>query len=257
MKLPINHFKRALKTGQPQFGLWLGLPDSICAEIGASAGFDWVLIDSEHAPYTMRDIHNSLQAVAPYEVSSIVRPVAGHTEILKQLLDVGAQTILVPMVETAEQARKLAKDVLYPPQGIRGVGSSMARAACWNGVKDYLHNANQEICLLVQVESEVAMQNLAEIVTVEGVDGVFIGPNDLAAAMNHVGNAAHPDVAKVIDAGLETILASDKAAGILAVDESRAKDYVARGVNFIGVGVDASLLATAVRQLAKRYKPDS
>ena len=256
MDLPINHFKRALKSGQPQYGLWLGLPDSICAEIGAGAGFDWLLIDTEHAPYSLRDVQHHLQAIAPYNVPAIVRPVEGRTALLKQLLDVGTQTLLVPMVDTAEQAEQLVKDVLYPPQGIRGLGTSMARAAHWNGIEGYLQKANEEICLIVQAETETAMRNLKDIVAVDGVDAVFIGPSDLSASMGHIGNPGHPDVVSAIEAGFETILAAGKAAGVLAVDEALAKNYVAKGASFVGVGVDVSLLAASVRQLANQFKDE-
>ena len=255
MDLPINHFKRALKIGKPTYGLWMGLPDTICAEIGASAGFDWVLIDAEHAPYSVRDIHNHLQAIAPHQVPAIVRPAEGRTALLKQLLDVGAQSLLVPMVDTAEQARKLVQAVRYPPEGIRGLGTSMARAARWNRVEGYLQKANEEICLIVQAETTTAMENLQDIVAVDGVDGVFIGPSDLSASMGHIGNPGHPDVVAAIEAGFETILAAGKAAGILAVDEALAKNYIAKGASFVGVGVDNALLANATRQLADRFIP--
>ncbi len=255
MDLPINHFKRALKIGKPTYGLWMGLPDTICAEIGASAGFDWVLIDAEHAPYSVRDIHNHLQAIAPHQVPAIVRPAEGRTALLKQLLDVGAQSLLVPMVDTAEQARKLVQAVRYPPEGIRGLGTSMARAARWNRVEGYLQKANEEVCLIVQAETTTAMENLQDIVAVDGVDGVFIGPSDLSASMGHIGNPGHPDVVAAIEAGFETILAAGKAAGILAVDEALAKNYIAKGASFVGVGVDNALLANATRQLADRFIP--
>ena len=253
MKLPINHFKRALTSGKPSFGLWMGLPDTICAEIGASSGFDWVLIDAEHAPFSIRDVHDHLQAIAPYQVPALVRPAEGRTALLKQLLDVGAQSLLVPMVDTAEQARKLAEDVRYPPQGIRGLGTSMARAARWNGVEGYLQQANEEICLIVQAETPTAMANLEEIVAVEGIDGVFIGPSDLSASMGHIGNPGHPEVVAAIESGFETILAAGKAVGILAVDEALAKRYVEKGANFVGVGVDTALLGNAARQLANKF----
>ena len=254
MDLSINYFKQTLKGDQPQYGLWMGLPDTICAEIGASAGFDWVLIDAEHAPYSVRDVHNHLQAIAPYNVPAIVRPAEGRTALLKQLLDVGAQTLLVPMVDSADQAKQLVQDVRYPPDGIRGLGTSMSRAARWNRVDNYLHRANEEICLLVQVETKVALQNLDEIVAVEGIDGVFIGPSDLSASMGHIGNPGHPDVVSAIESGLETILTAGKAAGILAVDEALARRYVEKGANFVGVGVDAALLSNATRQLANQFK---
>ena len=254
MDLPLNKFKRALKSGKPQFGLWLGLPDSICAEIGAGAGFDWLLIDSEHAPYSIRDIQNHLQAIAPYDVPAIVRPAEGRTVLLKQLLDIGAQSFLVPMVDTAAQARQLVKDLRYPPDGIRGLGTSMARAARWNRATDYLHRANDEICLIVQAETVEGMKNLEEIVAVDGVDAVFIGPSDLSASMGHIGNPAHPDVVALIAKGFQTIKAAGKAAGVLAVEEQLAKNYVAMGASFVGVGVDAALLSGATMQLASRFK---
>ncbi|NRA71622.1 MAG: 4-hydroxy-2-oxoheptanedioate aldolase [Gammaproteobacteria bacterium] len=253
MKLPKNKFKAALSSNKTQFGLWMGLPDSICAEIGAGAGFDWLLIDAEHAPYNLRGIQHNLQAMAPYDVSAIVRPAEGTTAIIKQLLDIGAQSLLIPMVNTAEQARQLVQDSLYPPQGIRGLGTSMARAAHWNGIPDYLHKANDEICLIVQAETQQAIENLEEIVAVEGVDGVFIGPSDLSASMGYVGNPGHPDVVAVVEQAIQTIIKAGKAAGVLAVDEKLAKGYAKKGAKFIGVGVDASLLATSVRNLATQF----
>jgi len=253
MNVPINQFKHALNNGKAQYGLWLGLPDSICAEIAAGAGFDWLLIDAEHAPYSVRDIQNHLQAIEPYKVPAIVRPAEGRTALLKQLLDVGAQTLLIPMVDTAEQARQLVQAVRYPPEGIRGLGTSMARAARWNGIPGYLDNANKEICLIVQAETATAMENLEEIVAVEGVDAVFIGPSDLSASMGYIGQPGHPEVVKAIEAGFETILAAGKAAGVLAVDEKLAHAYAKKGASFIGVGVDAALLSNATRQLANRF----
>lgn len=255
MDLPINHFKRALKSGKPSFGLWMGLPDTICGEISASAGFDWLLIDAEHAPFSVRDVHNHLQAIAPYGVPAIVRPAEGRTALLKQLLDVGAQSLLVPMVDTAEQAAQLVRDVSYPPTGIRGLGTSMARAARWNRVDNYLQRANEEICLIVQAETTTAMENLEDIVAVDGIDGVFIGPSDLSASMGHIGNPGHPEVVALIEAGFATIMAAGKAAGVLAVDEALARNYVAKGASFVGVGVDNALLTNATRQLANRFIP--
>ena len=254
MDLPINQFKKALKSGTPQYGLWLGLPDQISAEICAGAGFDWLLIDAEHAPFSVRDVMSHLQAIAPYNTPALVRPVAGDTALIKQLLDVGAQTLLIPMVETAAQAIQLVKAVRYPPQGVRGLGTSMARAARWNRVGDYLQHANDEICLIVQAETVNALTNLDEIVAVDGVDGVFIGPSDLSASMGHLGNPGHPDVVKAIENGFNTILAAGKAAGVLAVDPVLADNYVKKGASFVGVGVDAALLSNATRNLARQFK---
>ena len=272
MELPINRFKRAIRanaaqgTGaqgtviqgkKVQYGLWIGLLDPIGAELGAGAGFDWVLVDAEHAPYSVRDVQTHLQAIAPYGVPALVRPAEGRTALLKQLLDVGAQTLLVPMVNTAQQARQLVRDVRYPPQGIRGLGTSMARAARWNGVDDYLHRANDEICLIVQAETQTAMDNLSAIAAVDGVDGVFIGPADLSASMGHIGHPDHPDVIDAIEAGFKTIVAAGKAAGVLALDAALAERYADKGASFIGVGVDVSLLAASLRQLARRFCADA
>lgn len=256
MKLPQNKFKQSLSASKTQFGLWMGLPDSICAEIGAGAGFDWLLIDAEHAPYDLRGIQSHLQAIAPYGVPAIVRPPEGTTAIIKQLLDIGTQTLLIPMVNTAEQARQLVQDSLYPPQGIRGLGTSMARAAHWNGVEGYLQKANDEICLIVQAETKEAIENLEEIVAVEGVHGVFIGPSDLSASMGYVGNPGHPEVVAAVEKGIETIIKAGKAAGVLAMDKVLAEGYAAKGASFVGVGVDASLLSTAVRNLANEFCSD-
>ena len=180
MPSPRNRFKAALKTGRPQIGLWLGLADSYAAELSAGAGFDWLLIDAEHAPNDLRSILGQLQAIAPYPASAVVRPPVGEVHRLKQLLDIGAQTILVPMIETADQARAMVTAVRYPPEGVRGVGSGLARASAFGRIPDYLHTAGREVCLLLQVESRRALDNLVEILTVDGVDGIFVGPADLA-----------------------------------------------------------------------------
>lgn len=182
MDLPINTFKKNLKT-RPQIGLWVGLAEGYGAEIAATAGFDWLLLDGEHAPNDLRAVLAQLQAVAPYHSHPIVRPATGDAVLIKQLLDIGTQTLLVPMVENAEQARQLVRATRYPPHGIRGVGAALARASRWNTVPDYLNRADEEICLLLQVETPTALQNLDEIAAVEGVDGVFIGPADLSASM--------------------------------------------------------------------------
>lgn len=254
MELPKNRFKQGLASGQPQYGLWLGLPDNSAAEIAAVAGFDWLLIDGEHAPFDLRTIMSHLQAMAPYEVAPIVRCVEGNTALIKQLLDIGVQTLLVPMVETAEQAEQLVRAVRYPPAGIRGLGTSLARAARWNQVPGYLKKANDEICLIVQVETANAMENLDAILQVEGVDGVFIGPSDLSASMGYIGDAGNPVVVETINTGLNKIRAAGKYAGLLCLDPSLAQNYVEQGANFVGVGVDTMILANETRKLAQRFK---
>ncbi|WP_299199721.1 4-hydroxy-2-oxoheptanedioate aldolase [uncultured Amphritea sp.] len=254
MDLPVNKFKQGLKGDKPLWGLWLGLPDATCAEIVAGAGFDWLLIDSEHAPFELDSTMRHLQAIAPYGVPAIVRPEEGRTALLKRILDIGAQTVLVPMCDTAEQARELVKAVKYPPMGVRGLGSSLARAANWNRIPGYLQKANDEICLIVQAETVTAMANLEEIAAVEGVDAVFIGPSDLSASMGHIGNPDHPEVVAAIENGFKVINAAGKAAGLLCINPAKAHHYVEKGAKFVGVGVDTLLLGNAAKQLAESFQ---
>lgn len=253
MKIKQNSFKRALNGPKPLFGLWQGIPDASVAEIGAGAGFDWLLIDAEHGPFDVRAVMAHLQAIEPYPVSAIVRPVEGRTALIKQLLDVGVQSLLVPMVNTAEQAQQIVQAAKYPPEGIRGLGTSMARAANWNRTTDYLDLANDEICVIVQIETLHGLENIEKIVAVEGVDAVFIGPSDLSAAMGHLGNPGHEQVREAISKAFDIIIAAGKQAGVLAVSKELADYYVAAGARFVGVGVDAALLANATSKLAADY----
>jgi 4-hydroxy-2-oxoheptanedioate aldolase len=255
MEIKQNTFKAALQRGErAQVGLWLGLVDSICAEICAGAGFDWLLIDGEHAPNDVRSILAQLQAVAPYRAHPIVRPVSGDVQLIKQLLDIGAQTLLVPMVESAGQAKQLVAAMRYPPSGIRGVGAALARASQWNRVTNYLHEANEQMCLLVQVETRLGLENLDAIASVEGVDGVFIGPSDLSAALGHLGQPAHAGVQQAIEDAIRRILAAGRAAGILTTDEAQARHYLSLGCTFVAVGLDGNLLMRATQDLAAKFK---
>lgn len=249
----INEFKVALQSGQPQIGLWLGLADPYSAEICAGAGFDWFLIDGEHAPNDVRSTLSILQTLASYPVAPVVRPPVGHTHLIKQYLDLGVQTLLVPMIDTAEQARAAVSATRYPPQGVRGVGSALARASRWNGIPDYLRRADAEICLLIQAETKAALDNLDELLAVEGVDGVFIGPADLSASLGHLGQPGHPAVLAAIEDAIRRIVAAGKAAGILSSDVNQAKRYLELGATFIAVGVDTALLAAATRNLAAQF----
>ena len=256
MPAPRNRFKAALKAGQPQIGLWLGLADSYAAELSAGAGFDWLLIDGEHAPNDLRSVLAQLQAIAPYPASAVVRPSIGEVHRLKQLLDIGAQTILVPMIETADHARAMVAAVRYPPVGIRGVGSGLARASAFSRIPDYLKTADHEVCLLLQVESRQALDNLSEILAVDGVDGIFIGPADLAAALGHLGNPGHKEVREAIEGALTRIMKAGRAAGILTTDEALARRYLELGATFVAVGTDILLLSRATSALAERFKVD-
>jgi 4-hydroxy-2-oxoheptanedioate aldolase len=248
-----NPFKSALERGEAQVGLWLSLADAYCAELCASAGFQWLLIDGEHAPNDVRGTLAQLQAVAPYGAHPVVRVVTGDVALIKQMLDIGAQTMLVPMVDTAEQAAAMVAATRYPPQGVRGVGAAVARASRWSARGDYLDVANDEVCLLVQAETTTALANLAAICAVDGVHGVFIGPADLAASMGHRGDPGHPDVQAAIEQAIATIVASGKAAGTLTSDAALARRYVELGARFVAVGIDGLLLARATRQLARDF----
>lgn len=256
MKIPTNIFKQKLKTEQ-QIGMWLGLADGYCAELAANAGYDWLLIDGEHAPNDVRSILSQLQAITAYTSQAVVRPLTGDVALIKQLLDIGAQTLLIPMIETAEQAELMVKATRYPPEGIRGVGAALARASRWNNIGDYLHDADQEICVLVQIESKKALDHLDEILKVDGVDGVFIGPADLSATLGYRGKPDHEDVQKIIVESIHKIRAAGKAAGILSADEKLAQFYLTLGTEFVAVGVDTSLLMKSLKQLLAKFKMSS
>ncbi|WP_087722206.1 4-hydroxy-2-oxoheptanedioate aldolase [Pandoraea sp. PE-S2T-3] len=253
MKTPPNAFKQALANRQRQIGLWMGLATPYAAELCAGSGFDWIVIDGEHAPNDLRSTLAALQAVAPYPSHPVVRLPQGDAVLIKQVLEIGATTLLVPMVESADMAAALVSAMRYPPQGTRGVGSGLARSSRWNRYDDYLHAANDTTCLLVQVETAEALAQVDAIASVDGVDGVFIGPADLAASMGYLGQATHPDVRKVIEDGIARIRAAGKPAGILCVDEALARHYLDLGVTFIAVGIDTSLLANASRALAAKF----
>ena len=254
MDMPINRFKQRLQSGEAQIGLWLGLADPYCAELAANAGFDWLLIDGEHAPNDLRGLLGQLQAVAPYPSQPVIRPVIGDTALIKQLLDIGAQTLLVPMVESAEQARELVRAMHYPPSGVRGVGSALARASRWNSIPGYLDKADAQMCLLVQIENLDGLAKLDEIVAVDGVDGVFIGPADLSAAMGHRGNPGHPEVQAAIENAIVRIGQAGKAAGILSADQTLARRYLELGAKFVAVGVDTTVLMRGLQTLAAAFK---
>jgi 4-hydroxy-2-oxoheptanedioate aldolase len=259
MQMPVNRFKQALQghalaSARPQIGLWVALAHAYATEMVAAAGFDWLLLDAEHAPNDVRSVLAQLQVLAAYpQVSPIVRPPSADPNLIKQLLDIGAQTLLVPMVETAEQARTLVAAMRYPPQGFRGVGSALARASRFNQVPQYLLNANDQMCLIVQVETARGLANLDEIAAVEGVDGIFIGPADLAASLGHLGQIGHPDVVAAIEGAFERILRAGKAPGFLAVEEALARRSLALGCRFLAVGTDVGTLVGGVRALAAKF----
>ena len=252
--MPTGHtFKHALQARHAQIGLWLSMADPYMAEVSATAGFDWLLVDGEHAPNDLRSTLAALQAMGAHRSQPVVRAVSGDVALIKQLLDIGVQNILVPMVDTAEHAQGLVAATRYPPAGIRGVGSAVGRASLWSQRTDYLDVADDEICLLVQTETVRAMDNLEAICAVEGVDGVFIGPADLAASMGYRGRPGHPEVQAMIERAMRTIVASGKAAGTLTSDPALARRYLELGCTFVATGVDILLYAQAARKLAASF----
>lgn len=254
MPAPVNRFKEALAAGRMQYGCWAGFGDAYATEVMSTAGFDWLVIDGEHAPNDIRSIMAQLQVLEGKPDSHpVVRLPMGEAWLIKQALDIGAQTLLIPMVESADQARELVRAMRYPPEGIRGSGAALARASRFAAIPDYIRTANDQMCLLVQVETVKGIEALDEILAVEGVDGVFIGPSDLAADMGHRGDSTQADVRAVIKDALGRIAASDKAAGILALDHDTAADYRDWGAQFLAVGIDVVLLARAARDLAARW----
>ena len=255
MDIPRNTFRDALRAGRPQLGLWVGLADANAAEALATTGYDWLLLDGEHAPNDPRSVLAQLRALAPYPVHPVVRPVQGDVALIKQYLDIGAQTVLVPMVDSAEQAEQMVRAMRYPPDGVRGMGAALARASRWNQIADYVHLANDQMCLLVQAETTLAMDNLAAIAAVEGVDGVFFGPADLSASMGLRGQPGHPDVQRALLDGIATVRAAGKAAGILMSDPKVARQYLDAGALFVAIGVDTTLLVRAAGELIRTFRP--
>ena len=249
-----NAFKQALAARRPQIGLWLSMAQAYSAEVCATAGFQWLLIDGEHAPNELTSTLQQLQAVAPYPSHPVVRAVNADKDGIKKLLDIGVQTLLVPMIDTAEQAAAVVAATRYPPHGVRGVGAAVARASRWGLRRHYLDEADGETCVLVQAETVTALRNLASICAVDGVDGVFIGPADLSAAMGQRGNPGHPEVQAAIEGAIARIQRAGKAAGILSADEKLARRYLELGARFVAVGVDTSLLMRSLRELAGKFK---
>jgi 4-hydroxy-2-oxoheptanedioate aldolase len=253
MKLPENRFKHAIAAGEQQIGLWSNLANHGSVELLAGAGFDWLLLDMEHAPNELPMVHSQLQAVMGSDTHPVVRPPWNDMVTIKRLLDVGAQTLLIPYIETEEEARNAVAYTRYPPEGVRGYASA-ARASGFGRVADYPKLCAKELCLLVQIESRRGLDNLERIAAVEGVDGVFIGPGDLSAAFGHAGEIKHPEVQEAIENAIQRIVAVGKPAGILIGDEALARRYIELGCTFTAVGSDVAILGRGAEQLAARFK---
>ncbi|MGE7368847.1 aldolase/citrate lyase family protein [Neorhizobium sp. NPDC001467] len=247
-----NSFKAAIGRGEQQIGLWLSTGEAAVADIVGRTGFDWLVIDGEHGPNDLRSIMRQLQVLDGLPVEPVVRPPVGAKWMIKQLLDIGARTLLIPMVNTLEEAAECVRSVRYPPNGDRGMGAVVARASRYGTISDYVAKAGEEICLLVQVETREALANLDAIARTDGIDGVFIGPADLSADF---GQPLHSDaVLSAIDQAIDTIVAAGKPAGILTFDEVLNRRFMARGACFVAVGADVTVLSTTLATLSDRYK---
>ena len=253
MPVPKNLLKAALAVKTPQIGIWLSLASPYSSELLADVGFDWLLIDAEHGPNDIPTILSQSQTIGS-RTNVVVRPPIGETWIIKQILDLGVQSLLVPMIESVSQAKTVIAATRYPPKGMRGVGAGSARASNFGRTADYVQDANDEICLILQVESRAGLAALPDLLQLSEVDCVFVGPADLAADMGYPGNSAAPQVQSAIDDALRQIVASGKAAGILTFDPAAVSHYLKLGVVFVGVGSDVSLLAGAASSLATRMK---
>lgn len=252
MELPVNHFKRAIAAGERQIGLWCTLSSPYAAEAVAGSGFEWLLLDTEHSPSELDTVLGQLQAVAAYPASAVVRPAWNDPVLIKRFLDIGAQTLLLPYVQSAEEAERAVASMRYPPRGFRGMGGT-TRATRFGRVKDYAARCEAELCLLVQVETRVALDNLEAIAAVDGVDGVFIGPADLAASLG-MGGPGHPDVVDVVCDAIRRIRAQGKPAGVLATDAATSRRYLEAGAVFAAVGVDLGILTRETTRLAADYR---
>lgn len=249
-------FREALAVSDRSLvGMWVCSGSPVIAEIAAGSGVDWLLIDGEHSANTLESIQVQLQVAAAYPVTPLVRVPSNDAAIIKQVLDLGAQNIIVPMVSSVAEAEAAVAAAHYPPRGIRGVGSALSRSARWNRVDDYLHDAATHTSVIVQIETAAGVAAASDIAAVDGVDAIFVGPSDLAASLGHLGEQTHPEV---VDAVHRTFRAAKDAAtpvGVNAFAAASADDYIAQGADFVAVGADVALLARASEQLAARFIP--
>lgn len=253
MELPVNRFKHALRAGELQIGLWCSLSSHYSTEVVAGAGFDWLLLDTEHSPNDLESLLTQLQAAAPYPTTPIVRVPWNDTVTIKRVLDIGAQSLLVPYVQNAAEARAAIAATRYPPVGVRGVAGT-TRASRFGRIADYARRAHEELCVLVQAETQTAVDDIEAIAAVDGVDGVFIGPADLHASLGYPGETANPAVLPRIEDAIRRIVASGKAAGILTGDEKLARRYIELGALFVAVGADVGILARGAERLAASFQ---
>jgi len=253
VELPQNAFKRALKAGQPQIGLWSSLSSSYTVEVIAGAGFDWILLDMEHSPNDLESLLAQLQAAAPYPTHPVVRVPWNDMVTIKRVLDAGAQSLLIPYVQNAAEAKAAVANTRYPPAGVRGVAGT-TRATRFGRIKDYAKRAHEEICVLVQLETKPALDEIEKVAAIDGVDGIFIGPADLHASMGYTGETANPAVLPLIEESMRRIRKAGKAPGYLSPVEADAKRMLAAGAQFVAVGADVGLLARGAENLLAKFK---
>lgn len=256
MDLPLNSFKQALAEQRLQIGLWSSIPSNVSVEVVAGAGFDWILLDTEHSPNDLESVYAQLQAAAAYPASTIVRVPWNDPVVVKRYLDAGAQTLLVPFVSSADEARAAVAATRYPPDGIRGVGGP-TRASRFGRIANYARHAARELCVLVQAETRQALEELEAICAIDGVDGVFIGPADLHASLGHLGETSNPAVRPLIEDAIRRIRSAGKAPGILSSADADIRAWLDAGALFVAVGADITILARGAEALAQRYRATS
>lgn len=253
MELPVNHFKHALAAGKQQLGLWSSLSSNYSVEVIAGSGYDWLLLDTEHSPNDLESVLSQLQAAQPYATNAVVRVAWNDTVLIKRYLDAGAQSLLIPYVQNAEEARAAVAATRYPPVGVRGVAGT-TRASRFGRIKGYAKIAHQQLCVLVQVETKEALANIEAICAVDGVDGVFIGPADLHASLGHTGETGNPAVVPMIEDAIRRIAKAGKAPGVLTSVEAEVRRYIAAGCLFTAIGSDVGLLARGSEQLLAKFR---
>lgn len=253
MDQPVNAFKTLLESRVPAFGVWASFPSAATVEALAHSPYDWMLIDTEHAPVDLGTLHAQLQAAGNGPCLAVVRPAWSDRVLIKRLLDIGVQNFMLPMIDSAEQARDAVRFVRYPPRGVRGIAGA-TRASRYGRIERYLQQADAQIALLAQIESPQAVSQAAEIAGVEGIDGLFIGPNDLAANLGYPGEIRHPAVSQAIQQVIDSVGPSGKTIGILAANLEDAAKYLAAGVTLIACGSDVRLLTRGADDMARRLQ---
>ncbi|MGP0222028.1 HpcH/HpaI aldolase family protein [Paenarthrobacter sp. NCHU4564] len=253
LQLDPTFYQSLDQTGRPLAGMWVCSGSPLVAEICAGAGLDWILVDAEHSPNGLESILAQLQAIHGYPVQVMVRPPVNDTVVIKQYLDLGVQNLLIPMVNSGTEAAAAVAAVRYPPHGVRGVGSALARASRWNRVPDYLAEAAGTVSVTVQIESAAAVDAVEEILAVDGVDGIFLGPSDLAASMGLLGQQEHPQVRDAVEHCIKAATAAGKPAGVNAFNPDTARAYLDAGTSFVLVGADVAMLARGSEALASQF----